>query len=96
MSAEWPGNVRELENEILRAVTMASDQSAVGPEDLSPRFIASSKNDAWTRSGLLKDRVQYFEESVIRRTVAECGNNSSKAARVLGISRATLYKKLEK
>jgi two-component system response regulator HupR/HoxA len=95
-AAEWPGNIRELENEILRAVTMAGDQNAVGQEDLSPRFHASSRNDAWNRSGLLKDRVRYFEETVIRRTVSELGNNASKAARALGISRATLYKKLEK
>ena len=93
---DWPGNVRELENEVLRAITMASDRNAIGPEDLSSRFTEVARGEAWDRSGNLKDQVAAFEDITIRRKVAECGGNASKAARMLGISRATLYKKLEK
>ncbi len=95
-AADWQGNVRELENEVLRAMTMAADLNAVMPEDLSPRFNKGAENEAWERSGSLKEQTAIFEETTIRRKMAECGGNASKAARMLGISRATLYKKLEK
>ena len=68
----------------------------MGPSDLSPRFTANLKNESWTAIGGLKEQTAAFEEMVIRRKMADCGGNASKAARLLGISRATLYKKLEK
>ncbi len=94
MNAEWPGNVRELENEILRAVTMADDKHAIGPEDLSPRFNTNKKRDLFSQDGTLKSQVAIFEDMTIRSAMEKCGGNASKTAKILGISRATLYKKL--
>jgi transcriptional regulator with PAS, ATPase and Fis domain len=96
MAAEWPGNVRELENEVLRATTMAGDKGVIELEDLSPRFSEEGGADAWSGQGSLKDRVTHFEGVLITQTLAACGGNATKAAKTLGVSRATLYKKMEK
>jgi DNA-binding NtrC family response regulator len=96
MGAEWPGNVRELENEVLRAITMAGDSNTITVDDLSPRLTRGSAGEMFTGQGSLKDRVNQFEGVIIKRVLEECDDNATKAAAALGISRATLYKKLER
>jgi transcriptional regulator with PAS, ATPase and Fis domain len=75
---------------------MATPGSPIGPQDLSPRFAEVPSQENWTGDGTLKDRVSHFEGVVIKRTLAECDDNATRAAAALGISRATLYKKLER
>lgn len=96
VSADWPGNVRELENEILRAITMAEPGGPITPEDLSPRFRIKETGDVWKTGGSLKDRVDVFERTLIQRVLGECEGNATQAAKQLKISRAGLYKKIEK
>ncbi len=98
VSAEWPGNVRELENEVLRAMTMATPGEPIKPDDLSPRLTAGHERtpESWSGGGTLKERVDGFERIVIQRVLTECGGNATRAAKQLGISRAGLYKKLDK
>jgi two-component system NtrC family response regulator len=81
----WPGNVRELENRIKRAVIMA-DGKLVTAEDLDL--------EARTEAALpvnLKSARELADRRAIRQALARTENNISGAAKLLGISRPTLY-----
>ena len=83
----WPGNVRELINRVRRAMVM-SDGRLIEPEDLdlaggAAAFPASS-DDARTRS----------ERRALRACLERSGQNVSRAARELGVSRTTMYRLL--
>ncbi|MDD5307004.1 MAG: sigma 54-interacting transcriptional regulator [Deltaproteobacteria bacterium] len=93
-AAPWPGNVRELENEVQRAIAMRVPGSSIMPADLSPRLRECAGDGAGPEPGALKERVAAFELSAIRRVLSECGGNTTRAAKQLGMSRAGLYKKL--
>jgi len=82
---DWPGNVTELGHVIERAVAMART-SVLYPEDLQLRdsFIAEE--------GVLRS-LEEVEKSHILHVLQETGFNKTKAAEVLGIDRATLYRK---
>jgi len=81
----WPGNVRELENRMKRAVIMA-DGKLVTAEDLDL--------EARTEAALpvnLKSARELADRRAIRQALARSENNISSAAKLLGISRPTLY-----
>ena len=81
----WPGNVRELENRMKRAVIMA-DGKLVTAEDLDL--------EARTEAALpvnLKSARELADRRAIRQALARTENNISGAAKLLGISRPTLY-----
>ncbi len=80
----WPGNVRELENRMKRAVIM-SEASRLCAADLD--LGAAADAPALT----LKAARDAADQLVIRKVLARCDNNLSSAAKLLGISRPTLY-----
>jgi DNA-binding NtrC family response regulator len=93
MSYHWPGNVRELENVIERALILA--QSAqIQPEDL-PLGEAAPVNKAAKGSGPFKS-LDEVEAEHIQRVLEALKGNESQAARVLGIHRDTLYRKIRR
>ncbi len=79
----WPGNVRELRNEIERACLVASGKQ-LEPSHFSERIRAEHR--------ILT--LEEMEREYIKKVLQLCGGNKSKAARLLGISRPTLRKKL--
>jgi two-component system NtrC family response regulator len=81
----WPGNVRELENRMKRAVIMA-DGKLVTAEDLD---LAPPDDDALPVN--LKAAREQADRRAIRQALARSDNNISGAAKLLGISRPTLY-----
>jgi two-component system NtrC family response regulator len=81
----WPGNVRELENRIKRAVVM-TDGPLLSAADLD----LSSPGDGAKSLDIRSARAQ-AEREVIQLALAQAGANLSKAAKLLGISRPTLY-----
>jgi two-component system, NtrC family, response regulator len=81
----WPGNVRELENRIKRAVVM-TDGPLVSAADLD---LPCSDNDA--KSLDIRSARARAEREVIQLALTQTGSNLSKAAKLLGISRPTLY-----
>ncbi len=81
----WPGNIRELENRVKRAVVLAKERT-LGPVDLGLAAGASAEPLL-----TLKDARQKAELEAVRRAMAATGNNQSHAAKVLGVSRQTLY-----
>ena len=85
----WPGNIRELENRVRRAVIMSSGQK-VTEADLQLGTQASIEQMT------LKEARENTERSFIQQSLARNGNNMSKVAADLGISRPTLYELMEK
>jgi transcriptional regulator with PAS, ATPase and Fis domain len=96
ISSDWPGNVRELENEVLRALTMATPGKPIAEKDLSPRLRGANGSHTRPEGGSLKQRMDSFERAIIQKVLGECDGNASRAADKLGISRAGLYKKLDR
>jgi two-component system, NtrC family, response regulator len=81
----WPGNVRELENRMKRAVIMAEGK-LITAEDLD---LEAAEEAALPVN--LKAARETADRAVIRKALAQADNNISSAARLLGISRPTLY-----
>ena len=88
----WPGNVRELQHMVERAVIM-TDASILQPEDF---YFASGISEE--EDGLVFDsyRLEDVEKAVIRKAIEKHRGNISQAAEELGLSRASLYRRLEK
>ena len=81
----WPGNIRELENRMKRAVIMAEGKY-VSAEDLD---LAGPGQDSLPVN--LKSAREEADRRAIRKALAQTDNNISSAAKLLGISRPTLY-----
>ena len=88
----WPGNVRELQHMVERAVIM-TESSMLQPEDF---FFASSVMDEEDRLSLEKLNLEDVEKLVIRKALDKYEGNITKAADELGLTRASLYRRLEK
>ena len=87
----WPGNVRELQHAIERAVIM-TDSEVLQPTDMifSPQ---ETKEE-----GIVVDKYNLIEaeKTIIRKVLAKHNGNITKAANELGITRTSLYRRLEK
>jgi DNA-binding NtrC family response regulator len=87
---DWPGNVRELENVIERALVIRGE-GMIGPQDLPDEITALVGSEERARESL--DEI---EKHHIEKMLAEYGGNQSQVARILGIDRRTLYRKIKK
>ncbi len=85
----WPGNVRELENRVKRAVVMAEGRQ-LGPEDLELTQVEATIVDLDLRAARLR-----AERDVLHLALAHSNGTLSVAAKLLGISRPTLYGLME-
>ncbi len=83
----WPGNIRELRN-IVKACSLISESDLIEAEDL-PDYVRMPSASRSTR-------LNVAEKTMIQRTLAESQGNKSLAAEKLGISRRTLYNKMER
>lgn len=83
----WPGNIRQLENSIKRAVVMTEDVY-IGLEDLA---LQAAESEDETLPLNLKQVREQAESIAIRRALAHADNNVSNAAKLLGVTRPTLY-----
>ena len=86
----WPGNVRELSHAIEKMVVLARGET-LAPDDLPPNIFSSPPAPPATLALPAED-----EREKILAVLAQCRNNRSRAAQVLGIPRRTLHRKLEK
>jgi len=84
----WPGNVRELQHAIERAVIMA-DSSSLQESD----FLFSRKSEGPSTDSLNLDEV---EKTAVQKALQLHNGNISKAADELGLTRASLYRRMEK
>jgi transcriptional regulator with PAS, ATPase and Fis domain len=95
MSYRWPGNVRELEHTIERAILMGSE-STIGLADLPRSVVAAAHNDASLEKALAKGyTLEQLEREYIKRVMESTKGNKTEAARILGVDRTTLYRKLD-
>ena len=86
---DWPGNVRELRSAIDFGA-MRTKRENIDVLDLPPEFQRPTTGTAGLSILAPGDEVQRFRDAI-----AEAGGNRSRAARILGISRATFYRKLD-
>ena len=85
MRANWPGNVTQLHH-VLRQVTRTRRTGTIQPQDLPAEY------HALTRRQL--NRFETVERDAIVRSLEDAGGNKVRAAKLLGISRATIYRKI--
>jgi transcriptional regulator of acetoin/glycerol metabolism len=90
----WPGNLRQLGNLLRTAALMAGDDDKIGLEHLPDDFLddMSDMDAAGTVPG--PQKLDDLELSAILRTLDAHGGNVSAAARALGVSRNTIYRRL--
>jgi len=89
MEYNWPGNVRELEHAVERAVLLCRGDE-IEPSNLA---IVSAPQAPQVLDDMSIDQM---EEVLIRKVLRRCDGNISQAADSLGLSRAALYRRIEK
>jgi DNA-binding NtrC family response regulator len=90
-SYHWPGNIRELQHALERAVILG-DSEIIKPSD----FIFTSSPDLEDSLILENYNLEMVEKIVIQKTLQKYKGNVSKASKELGLTRAALYRRLEK
>ena len=90
----WPGNVRELRHAVERAVLMTTDD-VVREEHLALRPKEGAGAAAGGAASLDGMTLEDAERFLIRKTLAACDGNVSRAAEALGLSRSALYRRLQ-
>jgi DNA-binding NtrC family response regulator len=96
---EWPGNVRELENCVARAVTLG-DRQIMDVDDLPPAIRGegseSSQKSPVETASVSTTALAEMERMTILKVFEQANGDKALAGRMLGISRATLYRKLKR
>ncbi len=95
---EWPGNVRELENSIERAVALG-DHRTIDVGDLPSAVVSATEGGEATSSmpsAVSTTDLEDIERATIQRVFEQVKGDKAMAGKMLGISRATLYRKLKR
>jgi transcriptional regulator with GAF, ATPase, and Fis domain len=100
MTYAWPGNVRELRNAIERAVILA-DGGSIRSEHLpvtSPRQVSSVPSEVPSSATFPAGGVnlEAIERSLVVKALSQARHNKTRAAKLLGLTRAQLYSRIEK
>ena len=98
----WPGNFRQLTNLLRTAIVMLGDEGEIGVDHLPDDFLEDISHarrqevaDTVTRVVSDMSTLEDVEASVIRKSLEAHGGNVSATARALGVSRNTIYRKLQ-
>ncbi len=92
----WPGNIRELRNFCENLVVLNRGKE-ITPYDLDPRFsLPSSEADSSEKLCKPTLSVEENEKKLLRNALLEAQGNRTKAAQLMGISRRTLHRKLDR
>jgi DNA-binding NtrC family response regulator len=86
LSYQWPGNVRQLRNVIDSAVVMAEGNEIL-PVDLGLRDAGTGELESL--------KIDFWERKLVQEALARTSGSVPDAAKLLGIGRATLYRKIE-
>jgi PAS domain S-box-containing protein len=95
MNYEWPGNVRELSNVLERTISNL-DGDSIQLQDLPFYLYRKQMNSLQPSKSSLKDLKKRTEIESIKQALRETNDNKTQAARMLGIHRTQLYKKIKK
>jgi len=93
MALPWKGNIRELDNALERAMILG-DGEWVRAKDL-PRAEASETLSLATKDSL-DEAVEAYEKIHIENVLREVDGDRTRAAKILGVSRSSLYRKIDK
>lgn len=88
----WPGNIRELHNVLRRALAL-SEQELILPVDLPATLVVQEGRSQDIAPE--NDTLAAYEQSAVENALKKTSNNKRQAAQLLGISEATLYRKLK-
>jgi DNA-binding NtrC family response regulator len=88
----WPGNIRELQHAVERAVIMGENQ-VLEPHDF---FLSENEDKQENKVMPVNMNLEETEKMLIRKVVDKHGGNISRAAKELGLTRASLYRRMEK
>ena len=88
----WPGNIRELQHAVERAVIMG-ESNVLEPGDF---FLSQMEDNNQAELKANSMNLEETEKMLIRKVIDKHGGNISKAAKELGLTRASLYRRLEK
>ncbi|HJT73955.1 MAG TPA: helix-turn-helix domain-containing protein, partial [Chitinophaga sp.] len=86
---DWPGNIRELQHAMERAVILSQGKTLL-PKDV---FVKNPVQDQSFNTGY---NLEEMERNIITQAMKKCNGNITEAAKELGLSRAALYRRLEK
>lgn len=87
----YPGNVRELKN-IAERISIYIDKETAELSDIKPLIMTTQETSITS----LRDAVDQFESDYIKKAIQACDSNMSEAARLLGLERSHLYKKIKR
>jgi DNA-binding NtrC family response regulator len=93
MAHSWPGNVRELGNTLERAVALA-EHDVLLLEDVRPPAVPALETEELQSFAQREASLAEVEAAYIRKILETSGYNKARAAKILGIDRRTLYRKL--
>lgn len=92
----WPGNIRQLENVIERAINLLDADLTIMPKHLPEKIIKGKIKKYSVENNYLKDIVESMEKDLIIECLNKTGGNKNETAKILGLSRAGLYKKINR
>jgi DNA-binding NtrC family response regulator len=95
---DWPGNVRELRNLMERATILAQGGPLAAGHFVLPRLAAAARTEIREDLELPDGGIdlERLEGNLIRKALAKTQNNKAQAARLLGMTRRTLYSRMQK
>jgi len=89
---DWPGNIRELQHAVERAVIL-SESNILEPHDFFVREGSGTVEEDFSPENM---KLEEVEKILIRKVIDKHGGNISRAAKELGLTRASLYRRIEK
>jgi len=92
----WPGNVRELQNVIERAFNIMDKEAMIMTEHLPYYIKKNIKSHIHSKDMTLKEVLDNVEKDEIKKCLRKTKGNKMKTAKLLGISRTSLYEKIDK
>ncbi|UCD89803.1 MAG: sigma-54-dependent Fis family transcriptional regulator [Desulfobacterales bacterium] len=90
----WPGNIRELENVIERAVALANGPEITVKE--LPEYIGNLSIETYRRHNSEVPTLEEQEKNYIKWVLDKCEGNKTKAAKIMGIDRVSLWRKIKR